>query len=55
MADTVRILMEDILPDMLQFIKRKVFDKEEVQDIMKTREQHEYHLLRKNTSAIEFL
>jgi len=38
MADKVRILMEDILPDMLQFIKRKVFNKEEVQEIMKTRE-----------------
>lgn len=55
MADKIRLLMEGMLPDMLYYLKRKVFSKEEIRDIMKERENNEYLLMRKNFSLKDLM
>lgn len=38
MADKIKLLMESMLPDMLYYLKKKVFEKQEIREIMKERE-----------------
>ncbi|KRX10234.1 hypothetical protein PPERSA_07319 [Pseudocohnilembus persalinus] len=55
MADKIKLLMESMLPDMLYYLKKKVFEKQEIREIMKEREQNEYLLVRKNFSLSEIM
>lgn len=55
MADKVRLLMESMLPDMLYYLKRKVFEKNEIREVMKERENNEYLLMRKNFSLKDIM
>lgn len=55
MGDKIRLQLEGMLPEMLVFVKRKVFSKEEVNQIMKERESNEYLLERKNASVKDYL
>lgn len=47
--------MESMLPDMLFYLKKGIFDKEEIRSAMKHREQHEYNLMRKNQGLKDLL
>jgi hypothetical protein len=40
MADKIRILVESMMVDMLYFVKKGVFTKQEAKLIMKDRENH---------------
>lgn len=55
MGDKIRLQIEGMLPEMLQFVKRKIFTKDEVNQIMKERENNEYLLERKNAGVKDYL
>ncbi|KAL4453212.1 hypothetical protein ABPG74_015443 [Tetrahymena malaccensis] len=55
MGDKIRLQVEGMLPEMLQLVKRKIFTKEEVNQILKERENNEYLLERKNASVKDYL
>ena len=55
MADLVRSTVEAMVPDLLMFMKKKVFNKKEVKDILKTRETFEYSFLRRTASKKDYL
>jgi len=55
MADLVRSTMEAMIPDLLILMKKKVFTKTEVKEILKTREAFEYTFLRKTSSKKDYL
>ena len=55
MADLVRSTVEAMVPDLLMFMKKKVFNKKEVKAILKTRENFEYSFLRRNASKKDYL
>jgi hypothetical protein len=40
MADKIRILVESMMVDMLYFVKKGVFTKQEAKQIIKDRENH---------------
>ncbi len=55
MADKIKILMEEMQNDLIGLIKRQIFQKGEVKEILKTREKHEYSLTKKSAKARDFL
>ena len=55
MGDKIRLQMEAMLPEMLVFVKRQIFSKNEINFIMKEREANEYLLERKNASVKDYL
>ena len=46
MADTVRYLMEEMLPELEDMLKKKYFSKKEIKEIVKRRQDFEYLLKR---------
>lgn len=55
MADKVRVLIETLKNDILYFVRKGVFSKEDVKLIMKQREVYEYILCKKNFLLSEHL
>lgn len=55
MADTVRYLMEQMVPELEDMVKQKYFSREEVKQIVKRRQDFEYLLKRKATLKEDFL
>jgi U3 small nucleolar RNA-associated protein 6 len=55
MADTVRALMEGMVPEMEDYARRGYFDRGEIDAIVKRREQFEYKLRRRNAIKSDFL
>ncbi len=55
MADKIRLLLEDMLPDVQHLVKRGYFTYEQARDILKTREYHEYSFMRQNSAPKDFL
>ncbi len=55
MADLVRSTMEAMVPDLLVLMKKKVFTRKEVKEILKVRENFEYSFLRRNASKKDYL
>ena len=55
MADTVRYLMEEMLPELEDFEKKGYFSREEIKQIVKQRENFEYLLKRKSPLRRDFL
>lgn len=55
MADLVRTTVEAMVPDLLGLMRRKIFTKKEVKEILKTREDFEYIFLRKSSSKKDYL
>jgi len=55
MADLVRSTVEAMVPDLLMFMRKKVFTKKEIKDILKTRETFEYSFLRRTASKKDYL
>ena len=47
MADTVRYLMEEMVPELEDFQRKKYFSKAEIKQIVKKRQEFEYLLKRK--------
>lgn len=42
-------------PDLMIFLKKKIFNKDEIQEIIKERERHEYQLVKKSCTKKEFV
>lgn len=55
MADTVRYLMEEMVPELEDMVKQQYFSKEEVKQIVKRRQDFEYLLKRKAALKEDFL
>ena len=55
MADLVQSTIETMVPDMLFFMRRKIFTKQEIKDILKIRENFEYTFLRKTSTKKDYL
>lgn len=55
MADLVRTIIEDMLPDLTALGRRKIFTKKEIRQILKAREKAEYIFLRKNVTKKDYL
>jgi len=55
MADLVRTTMEAMIPDLLTLMKKKVFTRKEVKEILKTREAFEYTFLRRTSAKKDYL
>eukprot|EP01017_Pseudomicrothorax_dubius_P027793 TRINITY_DN3245_c0_g2_i2.p1 TRINITY_DN3245_c0_g2~~TRINITY_DN3245_c0_g2_i2.p1 ORF type:complete len:616 (-),score=136.02 TRINITY_DN3245_c0_g2_i2:26-1873(-) len=55
MADQVRETIENSIPELLRFVKKNIFGKEEVREILKIREKHEYNLVKRVAKLKDFL
>lgn len=55
MADTVRALMEGMVPELEDYERRGYFSAAEVAAIVKRRQQFEYSLRRRDTVLADFL
>jgi U3 small nucleolar RNA-associated protein 6 len=55
MADTVRILLEAMVPELEDYARRGYFDRDEIDAIVKRREHFEYQLRRRNAIKSDFL
>ncbi|GBF90696.1 U3 small nucleolar RNA-associated protein [Raphidocelis subcapitata] len=55
MADTVRYLMEEMVPELEDMQKRRYFSKAEIREIVKRRQEFEYKLKRKAALKEDFL
>lgn len=55
MAEGVQAVMEDMLPDLLDFVGNRVFTQEEVDDIVSRRQAFEYKLARRTPSKRQFI
>lgn len=55
MADTVRYLMEEMVPELEDMVKQQYFRKQEVKQIVKRRQDFEYLLKRKAALKEDFL
>lgn len=54
MADIVQRNLEDMVPDLLEFVNTDVFTEEEVKEIIRNRRHHEYKLIRISPSKKNF-
>ncbi len=55
MADTVRYLMEEMIPELEDMQKKRYFTKAEIKQIVRRREEFEYKLKRKAALKADFL
>lgn len=55
MADTVRYLMEEMVPELEDMHKKRYFSKQEIREIVKRRQDFEYKLKRKAALKEDFL
>ena len=55
MADLVENIVETMLPDLLSLLRRKIFTKKEVKQIIKARQASEYTFLRKTSTKKDYL
>lgn len=55
MADTVRYLMEEMVPELEDFQRKKYFSKAEIKQIIAKRQDFEYLLKRKAALKQDFL
>ena len=55
MADKIRLLVESMQGDLMALIKRRVFDKQEVKQVLAGRERLEYALAKKTCKVKDFL
>lgn len=55
MADTVRSLMEAMVPELEDYERRGYFSKTEIGSIVQRRQQFEYNLRRRNALVVDFL
>ena len=55
MADLVRRTIENMIPDLVSLVKRKIFTRKEAREILKAREQAEYIFLRKTSQKKDYL
>ena len=55
MADTVRYLMEEMVPELEDMQKKSYFSKQEIREIVKRRQEFEYKLKRKAALKEDFL
>eukprot|EP00163_Fabomonas_tropica_P021665 TRINITY_DN3779_c0_g1_i5.p1 TRINITY_DN3779_c0_g1~~TRINITY_DN3779_c0_g1_i5.p1 ORF type:complete len:577 (-),score=140.71 TRINITY_DN3779_c0_g1_i5:266-1996(-) len=55
MADTVQALMEGMVPELEDLRKYKIFNKEEIRQIVKKRRDYEYRLKRRAAKKEDFL
>eukprot|EP00878_Enallax_costatus_P017114 GHUV01017969.1.p1 GENE.GHUV01017969.1~~GHUV01017969.1.p1 ORF type:complete len:111 (+),score=23.01 GHUV01017969.1:290-622(+) len=55
MADTVRYMMEEMVPELEDLVKQKYFSKQEVKQIVKRRQDFEYLLKRKAALKEDYL
>lgn len=55
MADTVRNLMELMVPELEDYERRGYFSRPEITSIVKRRQNFEYSLRRRNAVKIDFL
>ncbi|WIA28100.1 hypothetical protein OEZ86_010682 [Tetradesmus obliquus] len=55
MADTVRYMMEEMIPELEDMVKQQYFSKQEVKQIVKRRQDFEYLLKRRSVLKEDFL
>jgi hypothetical protein len=55
MADTVRYLMEEMLPELEDMQKKRYFSKQELKEVVRRRQDFEYKLKRKAALKEDFL
>lgn len=55
MADTVRYMMEEMVPELEEFVKQQYFSRQEVKQIVKRRQDFEYLLKRRAALKEDFL
>jgi hypothetical protein len=55
MADTVRGIMEAMVPEVEDYVSRGYFSNAEVSSIIKNRQKFEYSLRRRNADKQDFL
>jgi len=55
MADTVQRVLEDMVPELEDFRKRKLFSEAEIKAIVKKRTNFEYLLLRRPPKRVDYL
>lgn len=55
MADTVRYMMEEMVPELEAFVREGYFSKPEVKQIVKRRQDFEYALKRRAALKEDFL
>jgi hypothetical protein len=55
MADSVRYLMEEMVPELEEFVKQRYFSREEVRAIVKRRQEFEYALKRPSALKEDYL
>jgi U3 small nucleolar RNA-associated protein 6 len=55
MADIVQQNLESMLPDLHNFLDRKIFTEEEIRAIVETRTSHEYKLIRRSLVKRHFI
>jgi len=55
MADKIRILIEGMQGEMLGLLKRKIFEKKEIKEVLSMREKLEYSLAKKTCKVKDFL
>jgi hypothetical protein len=55
MADTVRYLMEEMLPELEDMRRKRYFSKAELKEVVRRRQEFEYQLKRKAALKDDFL
>mmetsp|Transcript_6613 Transcript_6613/g.18684 ORF Transcript_6613/g.18684 Transcript_6613/m.18684 type:complete len:650 (-) Transcript_6613:33-1982(-) len=55
MADQVQIQLEDMLPELEQFIKWKAFSRKEVKEILRVRTKHEHRTRGRKPLKVDFM
>lgn len=55
MADKIKILIEEMRGELIALMKRQIFDKHEVKEILSVRENLEYSLTKKNCKPKDYL
>lgn len=55
MADTVRAILEEMIPELEEFQRRGYFDRAEIQQIVKKRTDFEYKLKRRAAVKADYL
>jgi U3 small nucleolar RNA-associated protein 6 len=55
MADRVRTIIEECIPDMHFMVQRKYFTEDEMRLILQNRESFEYALLKPAVSDVDYL
>lgn len=55
MADKIKILIEEMRVDLLSLMKKQIFTKEEIKQILHNRENLEYSISKKSTKGKDFL